>query len=94
MAIKKITLNELENLVKQIIKEEKNFYPETKEMSYSNISDVKNTLVGLNKMFINLSPIVKENDGKFGNVSYNDFAYQWRKLEESIKLLNHNLKIE
>lgn len=93
MATKKISLNELRSIVKNIIKEEANFYPEKKEMSYSNINNVKNTLDDLNKLFINLSPIIKNFDGKMGKVSYNDFAYEWRKLERAIELLEHNLKI-
>jgi len=79
-------------MVEEIIK--KNYYPETKEMNYSNISDVQNVLKDINKLFAQISPIIKEADGKFGGVSYNDFAYKWRRLEFATKLLENQLLIK
>jgi hypothetical protein len=73
------------------LNEEKDFYPEFKEMRYTNISDVKNDLESLNKFFIKISPILKNYEG--GNFSYGEVADMWRKVERSIKQLDNELKI-
>lgn len=75
--IKEFTLNE-----------EKDYYPEFKEMNYSNISSVKEDLKELNKFFKMMHGLL-DRDG-FGNES----ADMWRKIERSIKLLDHELNLK
>lgn len=84
----KVSYNESINKTKNM-NEEKDFYPEFKEMRYSNIADVKNDLKSLNKFFVDASAYVHNNE-----FLKNDFMDCWRKIERSIKLLEMNLKIQ
>ena len=81
----------MKHIKELILNEEKDFYPEFKEMRYSNISDVRNDLKSLNNFFIKISPILKNYEG--GNFSYGEVADMWRKVERSIKQLDNELQI-
>ena len=93
----KVNLNQFKEIIINIIKEniddfstEPKMVPEFKEMNYSNISEVKNTLNSLNKLFIEINPIIAgEYKERFGN----KFPTEWRKLENAIGLLNKNLQL-
>ncbi len=68
MGTKKITLNELRSLVKQIIKEEKNYAALSGEELYHElITNIKRLPPG-----INLEPIIFKNDDGTYRLRYND----------------------
>jgi hypothetical protein len=90
---RKIKLSELRELVKGMLKEESNFYPEKKEMRYSNIANIKDNLNSLNNYFIKISPHIKDMSDERKNVSYNEFADMWRRLEKSLDLINNELEL-